>query len=76
VHGVGAGCEGHVGAVVDGEQRTVAVGGLAKVLAPSHQIACLGVLLPELDHVDAGFQDGVEEFRKVPRFGSGPRHHV
>ncbi len=57
--------ERHVGTVVHEEQRAVPVGGLPEDLAPAQEVAGFGVLLAELDDVDARAEDRVQEVGQV-----------
>ena len=58
VDAVSTGGDGDVGAVVDHEERAVAIRGGPEVRAPAEEVTRLGVLLAQLDDVGAGFEHG------------------
>ncbi len=60
-----AGRAGDIGAVVDGEQRTVALRGGCEHLQRRHLGPGLETLLAELDDVDAAHEHGVEKLGEI-----------
>ncbi len=71
VQHVGAGGEGHVGAVVDGEQRAVPAAGVREDLQGGQLLARLHPLLAQLQQVHPAAQRGVGELGEVAALAAG-----
>jgi hypothetical protein len=65
VEHVGAGCEGHVGAVVDCQQATVPSACVSEHLQKFEFLACFESFLAQLHDVHPGAEDRVEELGQV-----------